>query len=230
MRKNVPTHQLLQKANKGKSEKDYYSLLVWYARFLAPFYDIFFLSISLGEEPKLREKVADVTGARSGYSILDVATGTGKQAFAFAKRKNEVVAVDLSKDMIEIAKKRNKYRNLTFEIADATSLPFRTGSFDISCVSFALHDMILSIRGETLSEIVRVTRDEGKIVVVDYAVPESKVARFFINIFGLFEPYYGEFIRFDLENLIRKSGIRIEKHFPVLFGFGRILIGKKSLI
>lgn len=228
MEEKVIKRRFGTEAKVTEKEKEYYILLKTYARFLAPFYNLFLASLMFGSEPKLRSKVADMTNAQKSYRILDLATGTGKQAFAFAKMGSDVVGVDLSEDMLGVAIRANKYDNLRFEIADATRLPFEDNSFDISCISFALHDMIVSIREKALSELIRVTKAEGTIIIVDYAVPKNGFIRFFAyNIIRLFEPYYNEFIRSDFENLVRKSGIQIENRFPVLWGAGRILKGKR---
>jgi len=218
--------ELTQKAM--DEEEKYYRSLKRYAHFLAPFYDAVFRSLSLGAESDLREKVVGLANAASGSTILDVATGTGKQAFAFARKGYDVVGIDLSEDMLKIARKRNKYKNVKLEIADAANLPFEDYAFDVSYVSFALHDMIPIAREKALKEMVRVTKPRGTIVIVDYALPKNKASRFLIYHFvKLYEPYYPEFIKSDLEALLRKSGIEIEEKLPVLFGAGRIIRGAK---
>lgn len=164
---------------------------------------------------------------KKSSKILDVATGTGKQAFAFAKRGYEVVGIDLSEAMLNVAKKKNKYANARFEAADATDLPFEDNSFDVSTVSFALHEMPLSIREKVLKEMVRVTKQKGLIVVVDYDLPKNKIGRSLIyHVIALYEPeYYKEFIRSDLEAFLNGNGIeKIEKR-TLLHGAGRILKG-----
>ena len=209
-------------------EAKYYFMVKKVMRILAPFYDVAFEFLSLGAESRLRNQVADFANAQQGSRILDVATGTGGQAFAFARKGCNVVGIDLSEDMLDIANRKNKYENAKFEIADATNLPFEDKSFDVSCVSFALHDMIPSIREKTLKEMARVTKTKGTIIIVDYALPKNKISRFFVyNIVKLYEVYYSEFIKSDLEALLRKSGIEIKEKRPVLFGAGRILKGVK---
>lgn len=122
-------------------ETEYYSLVKRVFNVLAPFYDFVVLPIS-----RVRDQVVSFTQAKDGPRILDVATGTGKQAFAFAKKGYEIVGIDLAEAMLEVAAKKNKYGSARFEVADATNLPFEENSFDVSCVSFALHDMPLTIR------------------------------------------------------------------------------------
>lgn len=203
-------------------EKEYYSLVRKAFAMLAPFYDIIAAPFS-----SVRDKVVNVTNTEKGSKLLDVATGTGKQAFAFAKKGYEVVGIDLSEAMLNVAKKKNKFRNARFEVADATNLPFGDNSFDISTVSFALHDMPLSIREKVLKEMVRVTRSKGIIVIADYDLPKSKIGKFLIYHFtSLFEAeYYENFIKSDIEALLEKNRIRIVEKDTVLHGAGRILKG-----
>jgi ubiquinone/menaquinone biosynthesis C-methylase UbiE len=60
----------------------------------------------------VRNKVADTIDSKAKIKILDVCTGTGTQAFAFAKRGYEVVGIDLSEEMLRVANKKNKYENV----------------------------------------------------------------------------------------------------------------------
>lgn len=203
-------------------EKEYYSLIKKAFAALAPFYDVVVAPFS-----GVRDRVVSLTNAQKGSKILDVATGTGKQAFAFAKKGYEVVGIDLSEAMLKVAKKKNKFKNARFEVADATNLPFEDDSFDISSVSFALHDMPLSIREKVLKEMLRVTRPEGSIIIADYDLPKKRIGRFLIYHFvALFESeYYKNFIKSDFEALLNKNRIEIVEKDTVLRGAGRILRG-----
>lgn len=203
-------------------EKQYYSLVKRTFDTLAPFYDVVVIPLS-----RVRDKVVNFTEAKIGSKILDVATGTGKQAFAFAKRGYDVIGVDLSEVMLKVATKENRYGNLNFEVADATNLPFRDNGFDVSCVSFALHEMPLTIREKALKEMVRVTKPEGMIVIVDYALPENRAGRFLVYHFvRLWEnKHYSKFVKSDLDTLLTNLQVKVKEELPVLLGAGRILKG-----
>lgn len=205
-------------------EQEYYSLTKKVFEWLAPHYDTVTMPFA-----GLRDTVVEFTGAKGGSRILDVATGTGKQAFAFAKRDYDVTGIDLSEAMLSVAKKKNKYENARFEVADATSLPFEDGSFDVSCISFALHDMPPGVRERVLKEMFRVTRPVGLILIVDYALPENRIWRFLVYHFvRLYERYYyPEFIKSDLDAVLRRLGIGIKEKQSVLLGTGRIIKGIK---
>ena len=90
--------------------------------------------------------------------------------------------------------------------------------------------MPLTIREKVLREMIRVTKPEGMIVIVDYALPENKIGRFLIYHFvRLYErEYYSKFIKSDLEALLRKTGIGIKEELPVLLRAGRILKGIRA--
>lgn len=119
----------------------YYALTRKAFDILAPFYDLMTLPLV-----KVREQVVDIADTGASSTVLDVATGTGQQALAFARRGYDVTGVDLTESMLGIARKHNKNGLVKFEAADATHLRFKPKSFDLTCVSFALHDMPLVIR------------------------------------------------------------------------------------
>jgi len=206
-------------------EKEYYALTKKAFDFLAPFYDLMTLPLV-----RVRSQVVDFANARKGFTVLDVATGTGQQAFAFAKRGYDVIGVDLTETMLEIARKNNKKGGVKFETADATHLRFEENSFDVSSISFALHDMPQNVREKALQEMVRVTRPNGVIVIVDYDLPHNKIGRTLIyHLIALYEgEYYKEFIVSGLDSLLRKTGIEVTERVSVLFGAGRILKGLKK--
>ncbi len=203
-------------------DKEYYSYITTFFHQWAPIYNIASFPLFI-----IRDRVVDFTDADTKSKILDVATGTGKQAYAFAKKGYQVTGIDLSEDMLKVANKNNEYKNVRFEVADATKLPFKNHCFDVSCISFALHDMPLSIREKVIKEMVRVTESKGIIMIIDYDLPKKYLKRFliyhFINSFD--SKYYPDFIKSDFEGMIKKSGIEIKDKRRVLFGAGRILRG-----
>ncbi|MBX3063321.1 MAG: methyltransferase domain-containing protein [Anaerolineae bacterium] len=195
---------------------------------LAPYYDLITLPVV-----SLREQVADLIAPRGSGKrhILDVATGTGAQALAFARRGHDVVGTDLSEAMLAIAQKKNQAGKVKFEVADATALPYPSDSFDVSCISFGLHEMPLTIRQEALTEMVRVTRAEGTMAVVDYALPKNRLGRWLIYRFvrSYEGEYYVQFIDSDLRELLRQVSIEVIAERALVFGGARLIIGRKAL-
>jgi SAM-dependent methyltransferase len=100
--------------------------------------------------------------------VLDIATGPGLIAEAFAKAAREVVGVDLTEAMLAIAEARRKERkieNLSFRSGDVQQLPFEAGEFDVVVCRFAFHHFEDPER--VLSEMTRVSRKNGLVLVED---------------------------------------------------------------
>lgn len=204
--------------------KAYYALTKKAFDFLAPVYNVMTL-------PLVRERgqVVDFAKATAGSVVLDIATGTGQQAFAFAERGYEVIGVDLTASMLAIAQKHNKAGSVKFEVGDATHLRFTANTFDVTCISFALHDMPLTVREKVLQEMTRLTKPHGTIVIVDYGLPSNTIGRALIyRLITLYEGlYYKQFIASDLDTLIEKAGIQVTEKRSILFGAGRMIKGTK---
>jgi SAM-dependent methyltransferase len=102
---------------------------------------------------------------------LDLGTGTGGAAFALARRfpDAEVVGADLSRAMIEQARLRlpeDLGPRVRFEVADASKLPYETGSFDF----VGLSNMI-----PFFDELERVTAPGGSLVIAFSGGPETPI-------------------------------------------------------
>jgi len=179
---------------------------------------------------RIREKAVDITNAPKDALILDVATGTGRQAFAFGKRGYQVVGIDLLPEMLKIAIKKNKYPNMKFEVADATHIPYESDHFDVSVICVALHDMAPDIRENVLQEMVRVTKPKGSIVIIEYRIPKNKIWRFCVYYFGkIYETkYYPQFMHSDLYGLLKTVGITLLEEHIVAARSIRIIKGTKQ--
>ncbi len=190
----------------------------WIAR-LAPYYGIFDALVR-----RVRSVVVDVANAPRGARVLDVATGTGAQAFAFANRGHVVDGIDFSEEMLSIARRHNTRGTVSFRHADATRLPFEDGAFDVVCISFALHDMPPAVRACVLAEMARVSRLNGTVMIVEYAVPPQSTWHALVLRLARWgeTTYFPSFIGSDFRGLVARAGINIEREIAVLMGFGRI--------
>lgn len=212
-------------SNTSRDDRAYYQLNERVFSKLAPFYDLVALPIR-----GLRRQAVILSGARPGSRVLDVATGTGAQAFAFAAAGCEVVGVDLSEAMLSVARRKCRGSNPTFRWADATELPFEDASFDVSSISFALHEMPLGIRSRVVREMVRVARPASVVLVVDYALPNNAVVgAAAYRAVKLYErDHYAQFVRSDLDALLRGAGLTIDEDRRPLGGLARIVRCTKS--
>ncbi len=116
-----------------------------------------------------------VSAARLSGSerVLDIATGPGYIAEAFAKEAREVVGVDLTHAMLAIARERTGERgvkNISFHTGDAQNLPFEENQFDVVVCRLALHHV--QQPSKVLGEMSRVCRGGGTVLVEDIFASE----------------------------------------------------------
>ena len=176
---------------------------------------------------RLRSRVARLANIQVGTHAIDVATGTGAQARAFDEAGAKVLAIDLSARMLGVARRKHRDRDIDFIEGDATALPALDTSFDVSCVSFALHEMPASVRARVVHEMARVTRPGGTVVVVDYALPRNRVWCWLVyHVVKSYErDHYVDFVHTDLVALLAHSGIAVGTEHRALLGAARVVIG-----
>lgn len=102
----------------------------------------------------------------AGKDVLEIATGPGLLAKHVAYAANKMIATDYSEGMIKEARKGECPDNLTFEVADATNLPFEDKSFDVVLIANALH--VMPNPEKALQEIDRVLKDGGLLVAPNF--------------------------------------------------------------
>ena len=107
-----------------------------------------------------------IPGVIKGKEVLEIATGPGLLAKHVASAAARMVATDYSDGMIAEAKKGECPDNLTFEVADAVSLPYEDDSFDVVLISNALH--VMPEPEKALREIDRVQRPGGILIAPNF--------------------------------------------------------------
>jgi ubiquinone/menaquinone biosynthesis C-methylase UbiE len=157
--------------------------------------------------------------------LLDVATGTGHTALAFAPHVSEVTAYDLTEEMLQEAAKLAKERglsNVTTRQGVAESMPFEDESFDIVTVRTAPHHFV-SV-ASFIQESYRVLRPGGKFLVVDTTSPEDSTLADEINyVEKLRDPSHGRNLKpSEWTNQIEAAGFKV-----VLVREGKHAKGKK---
>lgn len=88
------------------------------------------------------QEVLDLAHPQRGDLVLDVATGTGNTAFALAPHVRRVVGLDLTREMLDVARRitaERKIANVDWVLGDAARLPFQDATFDLYTVRAAPH-------------------------------------------------------------------------------------------
>jgi ubiquinone/menaquinone biosynthesis C-methylase UbiE len=119
------------------------------------------------------ERLSALTRGQSDAVVLDLGCGAGHVSFAVAPNIAKVVAYDLSAEMLAVVAAEAAQRglaNLVTHQGVAEALPFPTGSFDFVLTRFSAHHW--SDLSKALSEMRRVLKRGGSIVVIDVIAPD----------------------------------------------------------
>ncbi|MBT8283239.1 MAG: bifunctional demethylmenaquinone methyltransferase/2-methoxy-6-polyprenyl-1,4-benzoquinol methylase UbiE [Muriicola sp.] len=130
--------------------------------------------ISFGIDVKWRKRVVRILKQKSPENILDIATGTGDLAINLVETgASKIVGLDISKGMLEVGKtkvvKKHLEGKVEMVVGDSENLQFEDGTFDAVTVAFGVRNFENLDKG--LSEIYRVLKPNGTLVVLETSVP-----------------------------------------------------------
>src|SRR6476661_5718577 len=143
---------------------------------IASVYDVMNRVMTVGMDERWRSRAADLAG--NPQRALDVATGTGDLAIELRSRGADVVGVDFSEGMLELARK--KAPGIEFRTGNALALDFPDNEFDAATVGFGARNFDDLDRG--LSEMAPVVRPGGKVVVLEITTPQKPPLSSFFNV------------------------------------------------
>lgn len=140
---------------------------------------------------------------REGMKVLDIASGTGDLAIAFAKRvgtSGEVWHTDINSSMLAVGRDRLLDQGFLVPsvVCDAEHLPFEDNYFDLVTVAFGLRNM--THKDQALSEMYRVLKPGGRLLVLEF----SKVYKPLAPIYDLYSfnvlPVLGKYVASDADS------------------------------
>lgn len=175
-------------------------------------------------DPQVLARVVDLAAPQRDWLVLDVATGTGHTAFALAGHVRAVIGIDLTPEMLAESKRLGGARgisNVAFELADVHDLPFATETFHLVACRRAAHHF--SRIGQALSEMHRVLRVGGRLVIDDRSVPEDDFVDDCMNRLDRYhdESHVREYRPSEWQRLLEDHGFAVEalqpyvKHRPL---------------
>jgi len=121
----------------------------------------------------MRREVCRLAVQNRIFDFLDICCGTGEQCEMLAGLGLSVIGVDLSPAMLSTARARSS-GNVRYLQEDASNLSFADGSFDGALISLALHEKSTELQDAILHEALRVLRKDGKLLIVDYSIPQTR--------------------------------------------------------
>lgn len=150
---------------------------------------------------------------KKNMKILEVGCGTGLFTREFVKTDAQIMAIDISPDLINIAREKTVANNVEFKIQNAYNLEFEDESFDGIVGSSVLHHLDLS---SSLKEFYRVLKPGGFITFTEPNMlnPQIFLERKFRLFFKYVSPDETAFLKKDLKIKIKQAGFKNIEIFP----------------
>jgi ubiquinone/menaquinone biosynthesis C-methylase UbiE len=153
-------------------------------------YDICATIFFGGRRRRVFSRLAAESGARPGNRVLDVGCGTGY----FTRLMAQAVApggsahgVEPSAEAVAHARRMTRLDNCTFAVGVAEALDAPDGAYDVVVSSLMIHHLPETLRPRATSEMFRVLRPGGAVLVAEFRPPASKLGRRLVKAFAQHE-------------------------------------------
>lgn len=163
---------------------------------IAPAYDFMNRAMTLGIDRWWRRVAVKMVKCSNPRRILDVATGTGDFAIGLYDKihPQQVVGIDLSQGMLDVARRKVEKRGLqdaiTLQQGDCLAMPLKDGEFDAVTVAFGVRNFEHLLQG--YQQMHRVLAPGGMLCVVELSTPRNRVMRWFYDLYTLhIIPWFG---------------------------------------
>lgn len=164
-------------------------------------YDSYMSKVTMGRERTLREMTVRLAQVKPGDCVLEVGCGTGTLTLE-AKRQagpaGKVFGIDIIPGMIERSqlKAAQVHADVTFQLGGIDDIPFPDNQFDAVMCSFMIFHMSEMVRRKGISEIYRVLKPQGRLLVLDLALPANPLPR------AIAKALFGGMLQHDLHELL----------------------------
>ena len=181
---------------------------------IAPRYDLLNHLLSLNIDKYWRWQTVRHVAPEGEWPMLDLCTGTGDLALAYARRACcPIVAADFCPEMLAIGRHKAAQAGvadrITFVEADAQRLPFGEEQFQLVAIAFGLRNVTDTEQG--LREMVRVCRPGGRVAILEFSMPRGRPWR----------QVYGWYFRHVLPRIgqaLARNGSSAYKYLPKSVG------------
>ena len=167
---------------------------------VAPSYDVMNDLMSGGMHRLWKRFTVDLASVKPGEKVLDVASGSGDLALAFARQvgaRGQVWQTDINEAMLKVGRDRliNAGHLLPNALCDAEKLPFASESFDLVTVAFGLRNM--THKDLALAEMTRVLKHGGRLLVLEFSKVHSTLSKLYDAYSFKVLPLLGKFVARD---------------------------------
>ena len=219
---------------------------------IAKRYDLLNHILSLGQDIFWRKKVGTFLLGRSGQYLLDLATGTGDQLLYLMKNSDKIekaVGIDFSTEMLTVGREKIRKQQLDnciiLEEGDVENIEYRDYTFDAVTIAFGIRN-VTDVK-QSISEMYRVLKPEGRVIILEFSIPENRfIRRIYLLYFRYLLPQIGSLISGDGHayrylnktvetfpygdkfcNLLTSAGFEKVSMYPQTFGIVTIYHGDK---
>ena len=167
---------------------------------VAPSYDVMNDLMSGGMHRLWKRFTVDLANVKPGEKVLDVASGSGDLALAFARQvgaRGQVWQTDINEAMLKVGRDRliNAGHLLPNALCDAEKLPFASESFDLVTVAFGLRNM--THKDLALAEMTRVLKHGGRLLVLEFSKVHPTLSKLYDAYSFKVLPLLGKFVARD---------------------------------
>ena len=151
----------------------------------ARLYDLVVTLLTLGRAGALRDRTiaqAGIAPGEPGEDVLEVGCGTGEIAMRAKVRTGAtgaVAGIDPAPEMIDVARQKAARAGLEidYRVAAVEALPFADATYDVVVGSLMMHHLPEDLKPRALAEIRRILKPGGRLIVVDFQQPSSRLGR-----------------------------------------------------
>jgi ubiquinone/menaquinone biosynthesis C-methylase UbiE len=145
-------------------------------------YDKYMKIITFGREDALRKMTVTLAQVKPGDCVLEVGCATGSLSLAAKQQAGPtgcVIGIDIIPGMIEVSRKKATETKLdvAFQLGNIENIPFPNEHFDVVMCSFMIFHMSEKVRCKGIEEIHRVLKPQGRLMVLDLALPVRPMSR-----------------------------------------------------
>ncbi len=132
---------------------------------------------SFGRDQAWRRRAVRDARVRPGDTVLDMACGTGDLTLLLARTTEaaRVVGGDFTPEMLDVARVKNTHPKVEYAHADAMNLSFADSEFDALTIAFGIRNV--TDPAAALAEFHRVLKPGGRLVILEFATPKSRLVR-----------------------------------------------------
>lgn len=150
----------------------------------ARLYEAFTATVFAGRRRQFYDRLVELSGARPGDQVLDIGCGPGYMTARAARAVapgGHATGIDPSPPMIETATRLRGGPHCSFQLGKAEALGLPGQSADVVVSSFALHHVPEDVRATAVTEMFRVLRPGGRLLVADFRPPRGRVGRHLVG-------------------------------------------------